>query len=73
MAATPITTFKLSPSDLEGLDALATRYGLTTRVAVVRRLIADALADERGGMPSPGQIATLMTRMDELVRDPRFQ
>lgn len=73
MAATPITTFKLSPSDLEGLDALATRYGLTTRAAVVRRLISDALADERGGLPSEGQIATLMDRLTEAVRDPRFR
>lgn len=73
MAATPVTTFKLSPSDLEGLDTLATRYGLTTRAAVVRRLISDALADECGGLPSAGQIAALMTRMEELVRDPRFQ
>jgi hypothetical protein len=73
MAATPITPIKLSPSDLEGLDALRLRYGLPTRAATVRRLIADALADQRGGMPSAGQIATLMDRLTAAVHDPRFQ
>lgn len=73
MAATPITAIKLSPSHLEGLDALAVRYGLPNRSAVVRRLIEDALADATGGLPSPGQIATLMDRLTAAVRDPRFQ
>lgn len=73
MATTKLATFKLSPSYLEGLDALAARYGLPDRTAVVRRLIDDALADERGGLPSVNQIATLMARLEETVRDPRFR
>lgn len=73
MATTPNTAFKLSPSHLEGLDTLAARYSLPTRSAVIRKLIEDALADATGGLPSPGQIAALMDRLTEAVRDPRYQ
>lgn len=73
MAATPARSLKLSADDWSALSVLATRYGLPDRSAVVRRLIVDALAAPAEGLPTVGQIAALMSRMDELVRDPRFQ
>lgn len=73
MAATPARSLKLSADDWSALSALATRYGLPDRSAVVRRLISDAMASNADGMPSPGQIATLASRLAEAVRDPRFR
>lgn len=73
MATTRITTFKLSPSYLEGLDALAARYGLPDRTAVVRRLIDDALADERGGLPSVNQVIALIEALEDAAGVGRLQ
>lgn len=57
--------FNLSPDHVSGLDDLAEAIGLPSRVAVVRRLIDDALASNAGGMPSPAQVAELVRRLSQ--------
>lgn len=58
-----ITPFRLSPSDLEGLDALRDRWQLPTRAAVVRRLIAEALATPDDAPLTPAQVRRILAAL----------
>jgi len=61
-------SFRLGAVYLAALDRIATRRGLAGRTAAIRRLIDDALADEREGMPSAGQIAQVVDRLTAAMR-----
>lgn len=63
MAAMVPCLFHLSPDHVSGLDDLAEAMGLSSRAAVVRRLIEDALASGSSGLPSPAQVAELVRRL----------
>lgn len=63
MPRNAITPFRLSPSDLEGLDALRERWQLPTRAAVIRRLIADALAETSDVPLTPAQVRRIVAAL----------